>query len=103
MKPAPARPEPGMPESPGSPAGVPVAEREFERDGEPWLARPAGSGAYGTGRAGSARLLAIHFFRAADPAKPLREALLTAGAFDGLDPSELRVLCDRATPIPDQR
>lgn len=75
------------------------SERTFELGGETWTARPAGTGAYGTGDHGAARLLAIHFYRASDPDRPVREALVPAGVFAGLWPDELRTLYQRATPI----
>ncbi len=84
------------------PAGDPRwdgADREFEMDGETWTARPAGAGAYGTGRMGSARLLAIHFVRTRQPERPVREALLPAGEFPTLREPELRTLFHRATVI----
>jgi hypothetical protein len=73
--------------------------REFEMEGESWSARPAGAGAYGTGRLGSARLLAIHFVRTREPERPVREALLPAGEFPTLREPELRTLFHRATVI----
>ena len=86
----------------GEPPGEPRwdgDEREFEMDGETWSARPAGAGAYGTGRLGSARLLAIHFVRTDQPDRPVREALLPAGEFPTLREPELRTLFQRATVI----
>lgn len=74
-------------------------ERGFELEGEEWTARTAGAGAYGTGEHGAARLLAVHFFRASDPDRPVREALVPAGLFAELWPDELRTLFQRATPI----
>ncbi len=74
-------------------------ERSFEHGGEEWTARSAGAGAYGTGRAGRARLVAVHFFRVADPERPVREALVAAGWFPHMRPEELRELFERATPI----
>jgi hypothetical protein len=71
----------------------------FEMDGEEWGARSAGAGAYGTGRTGAARLVAVHFFRSADPETPVREALLPAERLRHLRPEELRELFERATPI----
>lgn len=87
-------------EAPAAPApSSPPADRPFEREGERWIARPAGEGAYGTGRAGAARLMAVHFFRAAEAGTPLREALIPARAFEDMAEEELRALCARATPI----
>lgn len=81
------------------PAAAPPLERPFEVAGEEWLARPAGIGLYGTGRPGTARLMAVHFFRAADPEEPIREALVPAGEFASLATGELSDLFERATPI----
>lgn len=74
-------------------------ERGFDADDVAWVARSAGAGAYGTGRLGTARLVAVHFYRRDDPDTPVREALVPAGAFPHLGPSDLRELFDRATPI----
>ncbi len=78
-------------------------ERTFEHDGETWLARAVGAGAYGTGRIGRARLMAVHFCRASDPDRPMREALVAAGTFPGLRAEELHELFVRATPIEVER
>jgi hypothetical protein len=85
------------------PAAAPPLERSFEVAGEEWLARPAGIGLYGTGRPGSARLMAVHFFRASDPEEPVREALVPAGEFASLVASELSDRFERATPIEPER
>jgi hypothetical protein len=82
-----------------APSGDAPVEHRFELDGEEWLARRAGEGAYGTGGLGTARLYAIHFARADAPSRPEREALLPAADFAGLRPEELRALYERATPI----
>ena len=74
-------------------------EHGFELDGVEWTVRAAGAGSYGTGRQGSARLLAVHFFRDDAPERPVREALLPAGRFMNLREEELRTLFRRATPI----
>lgn len=74
-------------------------ELAFERGGETWRVRAAGAGAYGTGARGRARLVAVHFYRDDAPERPVREALVPAGAFPHLRPEELRTLFDRATPI----
>lgn len=74
-------------------------EREFDLDGARWVARTAGAGSYGTGRRGTARLLAVHFFRDDEPETPVREALLPAAEFPNLRDPELRTLFQRATPI----
>jgi hypothetical protein len=101
---APAPAGPDRPEDSGAaPAEAQSGGRTFEVDGETWLARAAGVGLYGTGRLGSARLVAVHFFRASEPAEPVREALVPASDFWRLQPAELRVVCERATPIEVQR
>lgn len=74
-------------------------EHGFEMAGEEWRVRTAGAGAYGTGARGTARLLAVHFFREGAPDKPVREALVPAGRFPDLRPEELRTMFERATPI----
>lgn len=73
--------------------------REFEMDGEDWTVRAAGAGCYGTGRLGTARLMAVHFFHGRSPDTPVREALLPAGEFPTLREAELRALFHRATVI----
>lgn len=91
------------PESGVAPAARPPAwsgtERRFDAEGVAWIARSAGAGSYGTGRTGAARLVAVHFYRAAEPGTPVREALVAAAAFPHMLPEELCVLLDRATPI----
>lgn len=77
----------------------PGEEREFEMDDARWTVRTAGAGSYGTGRKGIARLVAVHFFREAEPETPVREALVPAGEFHNLRDPELRTLFNRATPI----
>lgn len=71
----------------------------FDMDGAGWIARPAGAGVYGTGRRGAARLLAVHFFRASDPERPVREALVPAGEFGTWGEQAMVELFERATPI----
>ncbi len=78
-------------------------EHTFEVDGETWAARAAGAGAYGTGDRGQARLMAVHFYREAEPETPVREALVASGTFPHLRPEELRTLFERATPIETDR
>jgi hypothetical protein len=78
-------------------------EHRFRAEGQEWLARPAGRGCYGTGRRGTARLVAVHFFAADAPREPLREILMAAGAFERLREEELVVAWDRATPIERER
>lgn len=77
----------------------PVSERQFEHEGRSWIARPAGKGACGTGSYGLGLVEAVHFFDAAEPARPLREALVARGGFDGLFDSELVRLLATACPI----
>ena len=87
---------------PTTPAREPAwkgVEEAFDADGEQWIARAAGTGAYGTGRLGQARLVAVHFFRESDPRTPLREALVPTARFPHLRPEELRELLAEATPI----
>lgn len=74
-------------------------ERGFETQDGAWVVRTAGEGLYGTGRRGTARLVAVHFYRESDPDTPVRESLVPVGAFPHLQPEELRALFDRATPI----
>lgn len=73
--------------------------REFDADGARWIAQLAGKGACGTGSYGLALLEAVHFCAAAEPSKPLREALLARGRFDALYDAELVALLARAVPI----
>jgi hypothetical protein len=73
--------------------------RTFEAGGEAWVARVAGAGCYGTGRRGVARLVAVHFFRAASPDEPDREALVPAAAVGVLRAAEWVEVWSRATPI----
>jgi hypothetical protein len=71
----------------------------FGLDGHEWVARVAGMGCYGTGRRGMALLQAVHFYRADEPDRPVREALLPAAQLQHLGPEELRAVFGRATPI----
>ncbi|HEX6135127.1 MAG TPA: hypothetical protein VFZ24_14255 [Longimicrobiales bacterium] len=75
------------------------AERRFTHDGRTWIARLGGKSAYGTGSYGLAMVEAIHFFDAAEPDRPLREALLAHGAFDALFDAELVRLLETSRPI----
>jgi hypothetical protein len=86
------------PEAEGEP-GWEGVEHEFDIDGEEWRVRTAGAGAYGTGARGTARLVAVHFFRREALDTPVREALVPAGRFPHLLPEELRKLFEHATPI----
>jgi hypothetical protein len=89
--------------TPAEEVGAVPMEFAFHLDGEPWLARVAGAGAHGTGRRGSARLAALHFFRAAEPTVPVSEALLAAGEVPELEADRLAELCRRATAIEIER
>jgi hypothetical protein len=83
----------------GQGAAPAASALEFEMGDESWVLRPAGVGAYGTGQRGAARLLAVHFYRAAEPDIPVREALMAAGAFGALRAEDAADLFGRATPI----
>lgn len=96
MRPSPPESEPREGEAGPRPV---VIEREFEREDGLWIARNAGAGAYGTGRLGTARLVAVHFYHEDDPEVPVREALVAAGRFPQLGAEELSELFERATPI----
>ena len=74
-------------------------ELPFEVSGESWVARLGGKGACGTGSYGLGLVEAVHFFRAAAPDRPVREALLARGRFAHLYPAELVTLWSQATPI----
>ena len=84
--------------APAAPAEPPI-EAGFEADGEKWIARPAGVGSYGTGITARASILAIHFFRYAEPDRPVREVLTSTGRFDALYDEELRDLLARSRPV----
>jgi hypothetical protein len=73
-------------------------DRAFEADGVTWKVRPSGSGAYGTGDLGTARILAVHFYRGDDP-DPVREALVPAARLPHFHDDELVALLESATPI----
>lgn len=75
------------------------AARIFEHEGRTWTARVAGAGAGGTGRLGTAAIVAIHFWPEGSDL-PTFEALLPRGRLEGLFDAELRELLTRATPIP---
>jgi hypothetical protein len=76
-----------------------AAERSFTAAGEAWLVRPAGLGTAGSGRSCGAVIAAVHFFRAGEPERPLREALLPVGQLSGLYEEELLELWSRAKEI----
>lgn len=71
----------------------------FVHEGRTWIARIAGHGAYGTGGLGLAAVLAIHFFDATAPDRPLREALAGGIDFETLFDAELVQLLEASTPI----
>jgi len=75
--------------------------REFDCDDVAWIAWLSGAGAYGTGIFGLGNVQAVHFSRATAPDVPVFEALLPAGAFDGLFDEELRAMLRTARPIVD--
>ncbi len=85
------------PEAEGTPRWE-SEDRAFETDGVGWIGRPAGVGAYGTGDRGTARILAVHFYRQGS-ASPEREALVAASRFPHLREEELGALLNEATPI----
>jgi hypothetical protein len=74
-------------------------ERQFEHEGKAWIARLGGKSALGTGSYGLALVEAVHFFAADDPERPLREALIAHGVFDGLFEVELTQLLRTARPV----
>jgi hypothetical protein len=78
-------------------------DRQFSDGGRSWIARLSGKSAYGTGSYGLGLLDAVHFFDAAEPTVPLREALLARGRFDDLFDDELASLLAGATPIERRR
>lgn len=88
---------------PGAEPSWDAGDHAFEAEGRQWTARVAGSGAYGTGHCGTARLVAIHFCHEDDPDTPRREALAPAASFPYLSPEELTVMLRRATPIETDR
>ncbi|MGH7448881.1 MAG: hypothetical protein ACRELT_15020 [Longimicrobiales bacterium] len=78
---------------------APGHERQFEHEGRSWIARLGGKGACGTGSYGLGLVEAVHFFDAAELERPLREALIPRGGFEGLYDSELVRLLGMARPI----
>jgi len=82
--------------------GAPADARRLEDEGIEWLIWVAGRGLGGTGERGLARVEAIHFAHADRPDRPLLEALIGHGRFEGLYPEELRRLRARARPIETQ-
>jgi len=75
----------------GRPGTVPY-QRRFRVDDTEWVAWVSGFGAYGTGGRGLATLQTLHFARADDPEKPLREVLMPTGRFEDLFDEELQRL-----------
>lgn len=74
-------------------------ERQFEHEGRTWIARLGGKSAFGTGSYGLGLLEAVHFFGHEEPERPVREALLARGRFEGLFDSELRQLLQQSRPV----
>lgn len=74
-------------------------QREFEADGQSWIAWTSGAGAYGTGVLGTAQVAAVHFGRPDAPEVPVLEALAPAGDFHALFDDELIQLLRSARPI----
>ncbi|MGH7460683.1 MAG: hypothetical protein ACREMA_06595 [Longimicrobiales bacterium] len=80
--------------------GVPGRiDRDFVAGDVEWTAYVSGRGAYGTGHCGLAAVEAVHFAQADAPHVPLFEALLPAGRFPSLHPSELLELLRTARRI----
>lgn len=74
--------------------------RQFEHNGATWVARLSGKLAAGTGSYGLGLVEAVHFWRAAESdGRPLREALIARGRFEGLHEVELGELLERAVPV----
>ncbi|HEX7049278.1 MAG TPA: hypothetical protein VF188_03615 [Longimicrobiales bacterium] len=82
-----------------------VPSQRFVMDGEDWLAQVAGAGLGGSDALAVPALVAVRFFRAADPDVPVREALLPPGRLGTLFDEELRALFLSARPIepPDEQ
>jgi hypothetical protein len=90
----------GPPPQPPRELTPPSAELwEFQAEDTTWVAWVSGRGAYGTGSYGLGLVEAVHFAHADQPERPLREALIARGRFNGLFTEELRVLLAAATPI----
>jgi hypothetical protein len=64
-----------------------------------WIARLGGKGACGTGSYGLGLVEAVHFFEPSEPERPLREALVARGRFEGLFDEELSRMLTGARPI----
>ena len=78
---------------------IAACERQFVHEGNEWIARLGGKGACGTGSYGLGLLEAVHFFAAAEPERPLREALVPRGRFEMMYDVELTDLLQTARPI----
>lgn len=70
----------------------PGPERYFLMDGEVWIARQVGEARVGSSALGAAAIVTIRFYHAAEPDRPLKEALLPRGRFELLYDEELRAL-----------
>ncbi len=87
------------PETEAPAEALPAPTHRFRHGDGEWLARIAGEGAYGSGRTGRAYVVAVHFCPADNDEDPVREVLIPAARFDGLDETELQDLFERASPI----
>jgi len=87
------------PETEAPAEALPAPTHRFRHGDGEWLARIAGEGAYGTGGTGRAYVVAVHFCPADNDEDPVREVLIPAARFDGLDETELQDLFERASPI----
>jgi hypothetical protein len=76
-----------------------AGDRTFTHEGREWLVRLSGKGACGTGSYGLGLVEAVHFADPAEPARPLREALLALGRFESLYDAELVRLLATSRPI----
>jgi hypothetical protein len=77
----------------------PAIERQFMHESRMWIARLGGKGACGTGSYGLGLVEAVHFFEPSEPERPLREALVARGRFEGLFDEELIRMLTSARPI----
>ena len=87
------------PPAPGD-DGAAAEEVRFEHEGVEWVAREAGEAAWGTDVAVAPVAVAVHFYRAENPAYPAREALLPRGRLRALFPSQLVELLTTSTEVP---
>src|SRR6266550_2184877 len=90
---------PAVPAPPLEPRLVPPLERNITADGLELIVRSVGAGAGGTGRLGLASYEAVRFYAATDAERPLREALLAAGALQMMFDEELVVAWRSATRL----